>query len=228
MGGEVLRKVREERGWTQAKAGARLGISQAYVALLEKGRRRVPADLARKAVRTFRLNPVLLPTHEKFSAASNDELARGLSRLGYPGFAYLRGGWLKNPGEVLLTALVQPNLDSRIAEALPWILLQYPEVNPAWLVKQARLMNLTNRLGFVVDLAKQVLDRRSETNSPRYNALTHLSEALRSSRLAVEDTFGQQSLTETERNWLRTNRPPEARFWHLLTNWQPEFLQYTV
>ena len=282
MSGEALRKVRKERGWTQAEAGARLGVSQAYVALLEKGHRRVPPELARKAVREFKLNPVLLPVsgawHSAFStqpkanatatatensrsfaslrmtrqegtsavgppqaersvraktkhdtlghARVNEMLARDLGRLGYPGFAYLRGGWRKNPGQVLLTALAQRNLDSRVAEALPWLLLHYPEVDADWLVSQARLMNLTNRLGFVVDLAKRVLERRSETSSPRYHAFTHLSEALGSGRLAVEDTFGRE-LTETERNWLRANRPPEAQFWNLLTNWQPEFLQYT-
>jgi hypothetical protein len=204
-----------------------LGVSQAYVALLEKGRRRVPPELARKAVRAFKLNPVLLPAN-KPSSATSEQLARDLSRLGYPGFAYLRGGWLKNPGEVLLTALAQPRLESRLAEALPWLLLHYPEVDSGWLATQARSLNLTNRLGFVVDLARQVLQRRGETNSHRYHALTGLSETLRSSRLAVEDTFGQESLTETERNWLRANRPPEAQFWQLLTNWQPEFLQYTL
>ena len=256
MSGEALRKVRKQRGWTQAEAGARLGVSQAYVALLEKGHRPVPADLARKAVRAFKLNPVFLPVtstqHSAFgtqrknqhSALSsqhsskpsatagqsqvNEMLARDLSRLGYPGFAYLRGGWLKNPGEVLLTALAQPNLDSRLAEALPWLLLHYPEVDSDWLVTQARLLNLTNRLGFVVDLARRVLERNSETNSPRYHALTRLSNTLGAGRLAVEDTFGQASLTETERKWFRANRPQEAQFWNLLTNWQPEFLQYAL
>jgi|SRR5947209_3708525 len=258
MSGEALRKVRKQRGWTQAEAGKRLGVSQAYVALLEKGRRPVPADLARKAVREFKLNPVLLPLtssqHSAFStplrrenrgqvrsrkrtqdasrsslqAQDNEKLARDLSRLGYPGFASLRGGWLKNPGEVLLTALAQPNLDSRVAEALPWLLLHYPEVDSDWLVTQARLLNLTNRLGFVVDLARRVLERNSETNSPRYHALTRLSDTLGAGRLAVEDTFGQASLTETERKWFRANRPQEAQFWNLLTNWQPEFLQYAL
>lgn len=227
MSGEVLRRVRKQHGWTQAEAGERLGVSQAYVALLEKGHRRVPADLARRAVREFKLNPVLLP-FEKPSAATGEKLAHDLSRLGYPGFAYLRGGWLKNPGQVLLTALAQPNLESRVAEALPWLLLHYSEVDSDWLVTEARSLNLTNRLGFVVDMARRVLERRSETNSPRYRALTHLSNALSSSRLAVEDTFGQASLTETERNWFRANRPQEAQFWNLLTNWQPEFLQFTV
>jgi len=228
MSGEALRRVREERGWTQAETGARLGVSQAYVALLEKGRRRVPRNLARKAVRALKLSPVLLPASEKVTPGAPETLSRDLSRLGYPGFAYLRGGWLKNPGEVLLTALAQPRLDSRVAEALPWLLLRYPEVDSDWLVTKARLLNLTNRLGFVVDLARRVLERKSETDSPRYNALTRLWETLRASRLDVEDTFGQGSLTETERNWLRTNRPPEAQFWHLLTNWQPEFLQYAT
>ena len=226
MSGEALRRVRKQRGWTQAEAGARLGVSQAYVALLEKGRRRMPTELARKAVREFKLNPVLLPA-EKPSAATGEKVACDLSRLGYPGFAYLRGGWLKNPAEVLLTALAQPNLDARVAEALPWLLLHYSDVDSDWLVNQARWLNLTNRLGFVVDLARRVLERRSATNSPDYHALTHLSETLGSSRLAVEDTFGQ-ALTETERNWLRANRPPEAQFWNLLTNWQPEFLQYAL
>lgn len=233
MSGEAFRKGREERGWTQAEAAARLGVSQTYVALLEGGRRRVPAELARKAVRVFKLSPVLLPLPEfsfssAFSAVANDELARDLGRLGYPGFAYLRGAWLKNPGEVLLTALAQPNLDSRVAEALPWVLLHYPDLDGDWLVRQARALNLTNRLGFVVDLARRVLDKKNETDSSRYNALGHLSQTLRSSRLAVEDTLGQQSLTEMEREWLRKNRPEEAQFWNLLTSWQPEFLQYTL
>ena len=51
--------------------------------------------------------------------------------------------------------------------------------------RQARLNNLTNRLGFVVDLAKRVAERQGETDSPRYLALTHLSERLRQGRLNV-------------------------------------------
>ena len=118
-----------------------------------------------------------------------------------------------------------------------------PEIDPDWLVTEARLLNLTNRLGFVVDLARRVLDRsgtadpprkdrarddKDHVNSARYQTLTRLSETLRAGRLAIEDTFGQASLTETERDWFRANRPQEAKFWNLLTNWQPEFLQYAT
>jgi transcriptional regulator with XRE-family HTH domain len=227
MSGEALRKARERLGLTQAEAGARLGVSQAYVALLETGRRAMTLKLARKAVRLFKLNPVLLPpTGKSPSRVSTDDLVGDLSRLKYPGFAYLRGRWMKNPGEVLLTALAQPELDSRVAEALPWILLNYSELDGAWLLQQARLLNLTNRLGFVVDLARRVAERSGKPDSSQYRALTRLADSLRLSRLDVEDTLGQESLTDTERNWLRNNRSQEAEFWHLLTDWRPEFLQY--
>lgn len=227
MSGDALRSARKQQGWTQSEAGARLGVSQAYVALLENNARRVPAKLARKAVRVFRLAPVLLPlTGKKPSEVTPDELTRDLGRLGYPGFAYVRGGWRKNPAEVLLAALAQPVLESRVAEALPWLLLHYPTLNTRWLGNQARLLNLTNRLGFVVDLALRVAERKGERNSERYRALTNLANTLRLSRLEAEDTFAQSSLSDTECNWLRANRGSEADFWHLLTDWRPELLQY--
>src|SRR5215472_5683769 len=159
MSGNTLRSARRKRGWTQYEAGARLGVSQTYVALLENNVRRVPEKLARKVVRVFGLPPELLPLSGKtLSKVTPDELTRDLSRLGYPGFAYVRGGWRKNPGEVLLAALARPELESRVAEALPWLLLNYPNLDTNWLVNQARLLNLTNRLGFVVDLALRLAE----------------------------------------------------------------------
>jgi hypothetical protein len=133
---------------------------------------------------------------------------------------------MKNPGEVLLAALARPELESRLAEALPWLLLNYPNLDVNWLTNQARLLNLTNRLGFVVDLALRVAERKGETNSERYRTLTNLANTLRGSRLDVEDTLAQ-NLSQTERNWLRANRASDADFWHLLTDWRPELLQYT-
>jgi transcriptional regulator with XRE-family HTH domain len=227
LDGQTLRKARERRGWNQSKAAERLGVSQTYVALLENNVRRVPPKLARKAVRIFGLSPEFLPpTGKKPSAVTADELTRDLSRLGYPGFAYVRGGWMKNPGEVLVAALARPELESRLAEALPWVLLNYPDLDTSWLVNQSRQLNLTNRLGFVVDLALRVAEKNGGKDSARYRALTNLGNTLRLSRLDVEDTFAQGSLTDTERNWLRSNRSAEAEFWHLLTDWRPEFLQY--
>jgi len=228
MGGETFRAARKQSGWTQAEAAARLGVSQTYVALLEKGRRRVPPKLARKAVRLFKLPAALLPLSGKeLSNVTPSELARDLGRLGYPGFAYMKGARMKNPGEVLLAALARPQLDSRIAEALPWLLLNYPELDNSWLVTQARVLNVTNRLGFAVDLARRVCDRSGETKTSRYRALSKLADSLRVGRLEAEDTFAQDSLTEAERDWLRVNRSADARAWHVLSDWRPELLPYS-
>lgn len=228
MGGETFHAARKQRGLTQAEAAARLGVSQAYVALVEKGHRRLPPKLARKAVRLFRLPAGLLPLSGKeLTAVTPSELARDLGRLGYPGFAYMRSAQMKNPGEVLLAALARPQLDSRIAEALPWLLLNYPELDSTWLVTQARLLNITNRLGFAVDLARRLAERNSETSTSGYHALGKLADALRVGRLEAEDTFAQESLTETERDWLRAHRSADARAWHVLTDWRPELLPYT-
>jgi hypothetical protein len=134
----------------------------------------------------------------------------------------------RNPAEVLLTALAQDDLESRLAEALPWLLLRYSDMDQQWLVVQARLLNLSNRLGFVVTLSKEVLVNRGENNSTRYQSLLQLENQLRASRLDREDTLCQVSLSSSEQNWLRQTRPPAAAAWHLLTDWRPHHLQYAT
>jgi transcriptional regulator with XRE-family HTH domain len=229
MSGQELRAGREQRGWTQARAAERLGVSQPYLALLERGRRNVPPRLAHRAVRVLNLSPALLPVRSAPSRVDAKQLAQQLASLDYPGFAYMRAGWKRNPAEVLLSALAQPNLEPRLTEALPWVLLRYgAQLQLNWLVEQARLHRLSNRLGYVVHLAKRVAEERGDVHSPTYRALASLESALRASRFDVEDTLCQSALSHTEREWLRESRPAEAKYWHLLTDWRPEHLQYAV
>src|ERR1044072_9411287 len=153
MNGRDLRAGREKRGWTQQEAASRLGVSQAYLCLLEKGLRRVPEKLARKAASTFRLSAVTLPTQAGWNAVQHkneDALASDLAALGYPGFSHLKSRRKKNPAEVLLAALSAQDLNSRLTEALPWILLKYPDLDWQSLVKEVKVRDLQNRLGFVI------------------------------------------------------------------------------
>jgi len=231
MTAHEFKMARKGRGWTQNDVGRHLGVSQTYVALLERGKRNFPAKLARKAVTALELSPVLLPLRTEILRAEikAETLARWLAALGYPGFAYLRPLRKRNPAEVLLTALAQANLESRLAEALPWLMLNYSEMTDVcreWLLDQCRLRNLTNRLGFVVSTAKQVLENRGETTSQRYRRLAQMEQQLFPSRLAEEDTLCQASLSHSERAWLMENRPETARTWNVLTDWKPEHLQY--
>ena len=187
-------------------------------------------DLARRAARILKLRPTVLPLPQELPVRGFDPqtLAQQLAALEYPGFAYLRAARKRNPAEVLLTALAQDNLESRLAEALPWLLLHYPDMNREWLVQQARLWNLSNRLGFMVTLAREVLANRGQETSDRHKTLLQFEDQLQESRLDREDTLCQSSLSAPEREWLRQTRPPEALHWHLLTDWRPEHLQYAA
>lgn len=228
MTGKVLKKGRLEQGLTQKEVAARLGVSQPYLALLERGERRVTQSLARKAVRMLKVCPTFVPCDQRWQnrRATTDSLARQLSALGYPGFRYMRAGWTRNPAEVLLEALQQEDLDSRVAEALPWVLLNYPYLDRDWLLREARLRGLTNRLGFVVSLARRVEEQRGNQNSAVYHSLAALGNMLKQSRLEGEDTFGNRLLSATQQEWVRQNRTEDAEQWHMLTTWRPEHLQY--
>jgi transcriptional regulator with XRE-family HTH domain len=227
MAAAALKHVREQNGWTQLEIARRMGVSQPYWALLESGKRNVPERLARKAVRVLGLSPTQLPASvPQQGRVTGDELVRALAGLGYPGFAYVRSGWRRNPAEVLLLALQQDELESRVTEALPWLLLRFPDMDAKWLASTARLLNVPNRVGFVADLARRVAERTDGRDSERVRKLGELVSELDNSRLAREDTLCQASLSQAEREWLKYNRPNEARYWNLLTNWQPEHLQY--
>ena len=228
---EELKSAREQRGWTQQQAAAHLAVSQPYLSLLESGKRTLTPRLMRRLARAYGLPPTALPPADLFQAKVSPperELAEDLANLGYPGFAYLRSRRpKKNPLEVLLVALAKEDLEPRLTEALPWLLLRFEPMNTEYLVRQARLHNLQNRLGFVVNLA-----RRSAEGTPRYQhrvpALLRLEQELEQSRLAREDTLCDASLGPAHRRWLAEDRPPEAVHWNLLTDWRPEHLRYAV
>ena len=149
-----LKTARLERRWSQQEAAARLGVTQAYLSMLESGRRDM-APLSRKLMRVLGLPPTALPLESVRENATPDSLAHELASLGYPGFAHLRGKTRKaNPANFLLTALLQQNLEARVAEALPWLLLRYPDMPRDWLVRESRARALQNRLGFAVTLAR--------------------------------------------------------------------------
>src|SRR5260370_592220 len=127
----------------------------------------------------LKLRATALPLPERLPMrVDSQRLAQQLGSLGYLGFAYLRATKKRNPAEVLLTALAQENLESRLTEALPWLLLHYPDMNREWLVRQARMHNLSNRLGFVATLAKGALARAGHARSTRYQAVFFLEAKL--------------------------------------------------
>ena len=91
-------------------------------------------------------------------------------------------------------------------------------------MREAKIRDLQNRLGFVVNLARRLAERGPD--APRATALRDLEARLDRSRLAREDTLCRASMPDAERAWLREHRPDDARHWNLLTDWTVDLLRY--
>jgi transcriptional regulator with XRE-family HTH domain len=229
MTGADLRSGREQKGWTQEQAALKLSVSQPYLSLLEKGLRRVPDRLARKAASLFGLSATKLPVEAHWhsvQAKDDSALASDLAALGYPGLSYLKSRRKKNPAEVVLSALKSKNLDIRLAEALPWVLLEHPELDWQWLMNAAKVNDLQNKLGFLTNVARRVAEKLGKNETA--TLLRAQESTLERSRLVQEETLCHDSLTQAERRWLKSNRSTEARHWNLLTDLSPEHLSHAL
>jgi transcriptional regulator with XRE-family HTH domain len=229
MTNEQLKAGRLKAGLTQVQAALRLGVSQPYLSQLEKDERPITAELARAAATLYRLPATALPMPETVpegAPVDPAQLARQLSGLGYPGFAHLRPR-KANPAAVVLEALLQKDLEVRLAEALPWVLLTYPGLDWSWLVRHAKLQDVQNRLGFLVGVAKDLATARAEFQ-PAFAQLSTVEQQLERARLASNDTLCRESMPVAERRWLETNRSPLARHWNLLTGLTADQLSYAT
>lgn len=229
MTSEQWKSGRKDSGLTQAQAARALNVSQAYLSQLEKGLRTASAELARNSATLYRLPPTALPITEgaNLDAVSADDLHRQLASLGYPGFEHVQALATRNPAEVVLTAIVKPDLDARLVEALPWVLSMYTDLTWNWLRDRAKLQDAQNRLGYVVHLAKETA-RELPNHERVVNVLSQWQEELEQARLVREGTLCRDSMPERERLWLRANRPPAAEHWNLLTSLTPQQLSYAA
>jgi len=212
---------------TQVEAARTLGVSQPYLSQLEMGLRSASRGLVGKAARLYHLPPTVLPLSlpPRDEEVTPDVLQRRLASLGYPGFGHVRYHALSNPAEVVLSAVTQSDLDTRLVEALPWVLAAHPGLNWEWLQESCRARNAQNRLGYLVHLGIETASRTPEFQNAA-GVLSQWEEELEESRLAREDTLCRDSMPERERAWLRAHRPAAAEHWNLLTSLTVEQLAY--
>ena len=211
-----MRHARTARRWTQAALATRLGVSQGYVCLLERGARPVPATLAATLARLLDMAPSTLPASPDIKAYDAGAAARALAALGYSRFPdrpSRRGR--RNPAEVVLRCLRAPDVETRVVEALVWLLVAHADLDWTWLAQHVKADDHQNRLGFLVSLAAQTAERKGDAVA--VTRLTSVRATLDRSRLVAEGAF-RASMGEAERRWLRQHRSPEAAHWNLLTN----------
>jgi transcriptional regulator with XRE-family HTH domain len=199
-----LQRWRRRNSLTQVDAATLLGVSQPYLSLLEKGARPLTAELRNRL-------KAVHPAQHRDSAG--DGFPAMLSALGYPGFGHVKPSRPRpSPDALLLSVLARPDVDSRVVEALPWLVRHYAaQLNLRWLVRQAKLQNLQNRLGFLLQTAG--------TETPIIAAAVH---ELERARLLQEATLCWDSMPAAAREWMRVNRPPLAAHWNVVTTLRPE------
>ena len=130
--------------------------------------------------------------------AAADLFRAQLGRLGYPGFAHVTPTRRKPcPDVLLLSVLAQPDADARVVDALPWLVRQYAsQMDFRWLVRQAKLQDLQNRLGFVLQMAGLPV---AEPRTPETGwALGELERA----RLLEEATLCWDAMPAATRQWM--------------------------
>jgi transcriptional regulator with XRE-family HTH domain len=221
MTGQDLYEARKRHGWNQQEAAHHLGVSQGYLSMLERGQRRLPERLSELVRKALGVPPLALPFHGE-SFWGEVDLAEELSALGYPGYpaSSRRAEW--NPAELLVAALSRPDLERRVAEALPWLALTYFRMDWPSVIRETKLRDLQNRLGLVVTLARALAENQQEAAAD----LMSIEERLRPSMLARTGTFCHESMTQAERRWLAENSSAPARQWNLLSDLAPEHLPH--
>ena len=207
--GTSLRQWRRQNNLTQVDAATLLGVSQPYLSLLEKGARPLSGDLRGR---------LRLVHGRRRAVPADDRFRRELSALGYPGFAHVHPARPASaPDVVLMDALSQPTLDARTTEALPWLVRQYAgDLDWTWLVRQAKLRNLQNRMGFLFQLAA--------SGRPNETAMRRALEELDDARLVAEATFCWDAMPASVKQWMREHRSPEAAHWNVVTRMRPQDL----
>ena len=189
---------------------------------MENGLRPVPPVVVSRLAKHTTVPATAMPL--RLGAFDPQAFAASLGALGYPRFSYLASfGSVENPAALVLTAVQQDQLEPRLTEALPWLLLHHPTLNWSWLVNEAKCRNLQNRLGFLVSLAKELAGK--ERASDVVETLAHWERELEDARLAKVDTLARQ-LTAAERRYFQSHRSSAAAHWNLLTGLTADTLQH--
>jgi hypothetical protein len=112
-----------------------------------------------------------------------------------------------------------------VVEALPFVVLKFANLDWEWLLREAKLHDRQNRLGFLVDVAMGLAKELADPWQGKL--LEEAKAAIERSRLAREDTLCDDSMTEKEREEASgSKRTAKARHWNLLTDMEAKGLGY--
>lgn len=150
------------------------------------------------------------------------DYAAELGALGYPKFSYIEKKGAPDAATFLSDTLSESDLDPRVAEGLPWVVLTNPKMDWEWLRNRVSQHRRQNGLGFVVELAVELANRQGDADTA--SILGHQLEIMELMLVAEESTFCHDSMTASEREWLRHHRSLTAAHWNILSDMKSEDL----
>ena len=205
---DQLKLAREAVDLTQQQAAKHLSVSQAYLAMMETGSRRVTQQIGLKMMDLYRMGPTALPLRvDAVKSWNSKSLAKAIANLGYPGFQHRAGAPRFNPAVVLLAA-ISHDVEVRVLESLPWLAVKYYDLDWEWLIREAKIRDAQNRLGLVITLGLRIAESAAQRK------LREVEEALNRARLVHDHS--QNYLSEPVLGWLRRTHLSDAQCWNLL------------
>ncbi|HEX6242783.1 MAG TPA: helix-turn-helix transcriptional regulator [Polyangiales bacterium] len=233
--GAKVRDLRTARRWTQAELAERLGLSQARLSEVERGRGSFSAEQLLEIFRLFNVGPSHFAAGTA-RASHEDQLWNAAARLGASHLAesedVLPSHHMQQVHEVVREGLVQVG-SPRLLTALSAVLVaRADELQLHHLEEQLARLGLSHRLGWLVDNTRDALQGLLSASPTRAAALRYrraavvLStwlEAPRPARTAqAADVLDADIRSAKSRAAAEQQRSQISRRWGVLSELQPE------
>ncbi|MBI4124687.1 MAG: helix-turn-helix transcriptional regulator [Deltaproteobacteria bacterium] len=230
---DTLRKVRQERRWTQAELAEKLGLSQSRLSEIEHGKGSLTAEQFITLLKLFNL-PI---SHFIKTKSDNSEaqLQKALARLGGTQLKedpnVLPSEKLNDAYNVILETVIGGS--PRLLTALtPVIILHAHPPLFRKIINKLKEYRLENRFYWVLNGVSRVIDRRFKTHVPHNKrfiyrrAKTILEEMLNWQTMIAseyeEDRLDAGIVSEKTFHQLRESRDALALVWKVVTRIREE------
>jgi transcriptional regulator with XRE-family HTH domain len=168
--GARVRKLRQERRWSQVRLAALLGISQNYLSVLERGRCSFTAEQLLAILKHFNV-PIDYFYPHKPSADFGSQIQNALAREGAGHLAesenILPSDRLKNAAAAIREALVSADSARQIAAIAPVLVNHAGQINLSRLRNEFAELGLENRFGWAIECILAAIKLESSQVLPR-------------------------------------------------------------
>ena len=165
---QVANKVRElrlARGWTQAELGLRLGLSQARLSEIERGRGSFSAEQLLRLLDDFNVDiSVFLPPVDPDAEVQNALIQRGALHLRQTPGA-ISTGRFRTPTELIAAVLLDPRSTRFVTALAPVLVHEIEHISLPLLRAQLAAAGREARLGWFLDNVRSVLGQHTPKNA---------------------------------------------------------------